>query len=102
MTFDNSAKTLPAGRHLFVIDTTTTVDSIETKGRYLKIETSSADLPRNWSDFSQFCPEPSGQTTTMVVVKDCTNEIDVSFIPKDADGLMDNFGNVYMAIEIND
>ena len=106
MAFDSSPVIVPAGRNLFLIstETTETVDEVATvkNGAYLKIETASNQKPNNWSDFSEFCPEPAGQTTVLTIVKDVTTEIDQAFTPKDTDGLMDNFGNVYMAIEIND
>lgn len=103
MAFDPTPKTIPAGRPLFLIATTTTKQTedgpVVTTGTYVKIETASSQKPNNWSDFSQNCPEPSDQETVMVVAKDVVTEIDQVFIPKDTDGLMDNFGNVYMAFE---
>lgn len=97
MPFDNSP--LQVVGKLFVIKTTTTNSEGTTNGFFARLLTNSEQNPNDWSDFSEFCPEPEGQVTTMEILKNKKAEIIVSLQPVDSDGLMDNFGNEYIAIE---
>ena len=97
MPFDNSP--LQVVGKLFVIKTTTTNSEGTTNGFFARILTNSEQNPNDWSDFSEFCPEPEGQVTTMEILKNKKAEIIISLQPVDSDGLMDNFGNEYVAIE---
>jgi len=97
MAFDNSP--LQVVGKLFVIKTTTTNSEGTTNGFFARLLTNSEQNPNDWSDFSEFCPEPEGQVTTMEILKNKKAEIIISLQPVDSDGLMDNFGNEYVAIE---
>lgn len=99
--------TLGGGAHRFEIKTTTQkiVDGEETTiiGHYLKVHTASEQKPNDFSDFSEHCSPNEGDgviSTTMEIVVDIKTEILWDYqMNEEADGLMDNFGNIYANVE---
>lgn len=99
--------TLGAGRHRFELKITTIMmvdeEEVTRVGNYVKIGTKSEQKPNDFSDFSDNCapnPEDVILSTTMEVVADYTTEINFEYnLIEDADGLKDNFGNIYACVE---
>ena len=96
-----------SGSHRFEIKATTLkmVDDVETTivDTYVKIGTKSEQNPNDWSDFSEFCSPNEGDgviSSTLEVLTDVKTEIDYEYTLKvGADGLMDNFGNIYACVD---